>query len=225
MPQVPIAVAIANTIEGEIISGQRPPGERLVEREIATRFRVSSIPVREALQILETRGLVIKRINRGCSVIDLSPEEMAQMSELRDWLEPKVMEWAACRRTEEGLAELRARLERLRLAAESGNYARFFACDLDFHRCIWELAGNPPAARTLITVVGCLFACGLRNASVDSRQQYLKHERLFRSIADSRPADAALLLADISAGFRGQLSRSSTNKPASDRSSNRPPSR
>ena len=56
-------------------------------------------------------------------------------------------------------------------------------------------------------VVGCLFACGLRNASVDLGQQYLKHERLYKSIAESRPADAALLLSDISAGFRGQLYR------------------
>ena len=207
MPQVSIAETIANTIEGEIISGKRTPGERLVERQIAAHFRVSSIPVREALQILETRGLVIKRINRGCSVIDLSAEEMAQMCELRDWLEPKVIEWAACRRTEEGLAELRRRLQRLREAAGSGSFARFFAEDLEFHRCMWELAGNPQAARALMTVVGCLFACGLRNAAVDLRQQYLKHESLYRSIAESRPADATLLLADISAGFRGQLYR------------------
>lgn len=209
MPQVSMAETIANTIEGEIISGKRTPGERLVEREIATRFRVSSIPVREALQILETRGLVIKRMNRGCSVIELTPEEMAQMCELRDWLEPKVMEWAACRSTEEGLQLLRGRLQRLREAADSGSYTRFFADDLEFHRCMWDLAGNPPAARALMTVVGCLFACGLRNASVDLRQQYLKHERLYKSIAEGRPADAALLLSDISAGFRSQLYRAS----------------
>jgi DNA-binding GntR family transcriptional regulator len=207
MPQISIAERIANTIEGEIISGKYAPGERLVERQIASRFRVSSIPVREALQILETRGLVIKRINRGCSVIDLSIEEMAQICELRDWLEPKVMEWAACRRTEAGLVKLRGHLQRLREAAESGSFTRFFAEDLEFHRCMWDLAGNPPAARALVTVVGCLFACGLRNASVDLRRQYLKHERLYHSIAESRPADASLLLADISSGFRNQLYR------------------
>ncbi len=205
VPLVSIAEKIANTIEGEIISGKYTPGERLVERQISDRFRVSSIPVREALQILETRGLVIKRINRGCSVIDLSVEEMAQMCELRDWLEPKVMEWAACRRTEAGLTELRRRLELLRAAADSGSFSRFFADDLEFHRCLWDLAGNPPAARALMTVVGCLFACGLRNAAVDLRQQYLKHERLYRAIAESRPADASLLLSDISSGFRNQL--------------------
>jgi DNA-binding GntR family transcriptional regulator len=204
---ISIAETIANTLEGEIIAGALTPGERLVERQLASRFRVSSIPVREALQILETRGLVIKRLNKGCTVIDLSVEEMAQMCELRDWLEPKMMEWAACRRSEQGLTRLRSHLDRLRKAAESGSTSRFFAEDLEFHRCLWDLAGNPPAARALLTVVGCLFACGLRNAAVDLQQQYLKHERLYRSIAESRPADASLLLNDISNGFRNQLYR------------------
>lgn len=207
-----MAERIAKTIEGEIISGQRVPGERLVERQIASDFRVSSIPAREALQMLETRGLVTKRINRGCTVVDLSVEEMAQMCELRDWLEPKVIEWAACRRTEEGVKRLELRLQHLREAAESGSFTRFFAEDLEFHRCMWDLAGNPPAARALVTVVGCLFACGLRNAQVDLSREYRKHERLYRAIAESRPADAGLLLGDLSAGFRKQLYRVAQEK-------------
>jgi len=215
---VSIAERIANRLQAEIISGPYTPGERLVERQIGERFEVSSIPVREALQILETRGLVMKRLNRGCTVIDLSVEEMVQMCELRDLLEPKVAEWAACRRTEAELEELRARLARLREAAESGNLSRFFSEDLEFHLCLWKLANNPSAARALTTVLGCLFACGLRSAALDLREQYAKHQRLFQAIADSRPSDAALLLTDISAGFRSQLYRISQDRP--DESSN-----
>jgi DNA-binding GntR family transcriptional regulator len=132
---------------------------------------------------------------------------MSQMCELRDYLEPKVMEWAACRRTDEGLLLLKEQLQRLRAAAASGSFTRFFAEDLEFHRRMWELAGNPSATRALMTVVGCLFACGLRNASVDLPQQYLKHERLYQAIAECRPSDASVLLTDISAGFRSQLYR------------------
>src|SRR5258706_7210083 len=148
---------IANKLQSEIIAGPYEPGDRLVERQIGERFGVSSIPVREALQILETRGLVVKRPNYGCTVIDLSIEEMAQMCELRELLEPKVVEWAACRRTEIGLEALRGRLSLLREAAESGSLTSFFSEDLEFHRCLWDLAGNPSAASALATVVGCLF--------------------------------------------------------------------
>lgn len=198
---------IADALESDIICGLYEPGERLIERRIGERFGASSIPVREALHILETRGLVLKRPNCGCSVIDLTVEEMAQMCELRDLLEPQVVEWAACRRTEGGLQALRFRLGQLREAAESGSLPRFFSQDLEFHRCLWNLAANPFASRALAAIVGSLFACGLRKAEVDLRHQYAKHERLFQAIADSRPADAALLLKDISAGFRSQLYR------------------
>jgi DNA-binding GntR family transcriptional regulator len=202
-----IVARIAHTLQSEIISGVYAPGERLVERQIGERFQASSIPVREALQVLEARGLVMKRPNRGCSVVDLSAEELVQMCELRDLVEPEVVAWAACRRSEAGIEELRIRLARLRDAAESGSLPRFFFEDLEFHRCLWDLAGNPFASRALLTVVGCLFACGLRKAEVDLRYQYAKHERLFEAIANSRPTDAALLLRDISAGFRSQLYR------------------
>lgn len=199
---------IARELEADIITGRYAPGTRLVERQLAARFRVSPIPVREALHILESRGLVTKRVNCGCTVIDLTAEEMAEMCELRELLEPKAAEWAACRRTEEGLAKLKDRLEQLRTAARSESFTRFFAADLEFHRCLWELAQNPPAARALSTVVGCLFACGLRNESADLKEEFHKHERLYAAVAECRPADAALLLTGISQGFRSQLFRS-----------------
>jgi DNA-binding GntR family transcriptional regulator len=215
---VSTASAIARALEGEIISGRYSPGARLVERELAGRFRVSPIPVREALQILESRGLVMKRLNRGCTVIDLSSEEMAQMCELRDFLEPKVMKWAACRRTDAGLAQLSERLRELGTAAASNDLQSFFAADLEFHRCLWSLAANPSASKALDSIVGCLFACGLRNASIDLPEQYAKHERLFQAVAGSRPSDAALLLADISQGFRRQLSRAVESPRATESS-------
>lgn len=202
-----MAEVIARTLEGEIISGQYAPGARLVERQLGARFRVSPIPVREALQILESRGLVLKRLNRGCTVVDLTLPEMLQMCELRDLLEPKVTEWAACRRTDEGLAALAGRLRDLKEAANRGSLMHFFAADLEFHRCLWDLAQNPSAARALSAVVGCLFVCGLRHASVNLREECDKHESLYRAIAERRPAEAALLLSDISHGFRRQLFR------------------
>jgi DNA-binding GntR family transcriptional regulator len=205
MPTASIADQIAAALEADILSGHYAPAQRLVEREIATRFGASSIPVREALQVLETRGLVVKHLNRGCSVVSLSEEEVTQMCELREWLEPQVATWAACRRTQAGLARLQKHLQELRRAAQARSYSRFFTADLAFHRCLWELAANPPAARALLTVVGCLFASGLRNAAADLQQEYSRHEKLFQAIADSRPADAALLLRDIASGFRRQL--------------------
>ena len=197
---------ISARLQAEIITGKYQPGQRLVERELAERFNVSSIPIREALQVLETQGLVIKQPNRGCSVVKLRPEEIEQMCELRDVLEPKVAEWAACRMDAEGSQRLLAQAELLREAAEAQDLPAFYAADIDFHRTFWELSGNDYAARMLEAVVGSLFASGLRAArGIDLRFEYSKHERLLRALVDGRPSDAALLLGNIAGSFRGTL--------------------
>jgi DNA-binding GntR family transcriptional regulator len=205
----PVAWAdrIAERLQTEIVSGKYAPGARLIEREIAERFGVSSIPAREALQILEARGLARKRLNRGYTVIDPSPAEMLRMCELRDLVELEVVEWAACRAKPEGLQRLAAKLKTLQKAAEAGSLPRFFEADLEFHRVMWELSGNAFAARALEAVVGSLFACGLRNAQVNLREQYALHERLFETIRKGQPHEARLLLKDIATGFREELFR------------------
>ena len=48
------------------------PGQRIVERELINRFGVSSIPVREALQDLESRGLLVRKLNHGYTVVKLT---------------------------------------------------------------------------------------------------------------------------------------------------------
>jgi DNA-binding GntR family transcriptional regulator len=199
---------IASTLQDEIITGRYLPGQRLVERELAERFNVSSIPIREALQVLETQGLVVKQPNRGCSVVDLSQAEIEQICELREVLEPKVAEWAACRMTPEGALVLTDRMARLQAAAERIDLPAYYAADIQFHRAIWELSGNEYAARTLDTIVGALFASGLRaSRGVELRSECEKHERLLRALVEGRPSDAGILLRNIASGLRGQIRR------------------
>ena len=50
--------AIAQELRAEIVAGRKAPGERLITEELATRFEVSPIPVREALSRLAAEGLV-----------------------------------------------------------------------------------------------------------------------------------------------------------------------
>ena len=196
---------IVDRVQRDIICGHFRPGQRLVERELIERFGVSSIPVREALQELENRGLVVRRHNFGCAVIQLTPREAARICELRRVLEPKVVEWAAERIQPEAAAALHERLDRLQEAAAAGDWATFFQEDLAFHRMIWEAADNPHAARALETVMGSLFASGIvggRDAiTLDLRAEVEKHRRLLAAICDSDGQRAALCLLEIAAGF------------------------
>ncbi len=208
IPSLNLPSAIAREVEREIISGVYAPGQRLIERDLASRFQVSAIPVREALQALESRGLVRRRPNRGCSVIDLTPEEIERCGELRALLEPQVVKWAAERIDPDAKPALEAQLKKLEAAAVAGSYADFFFEDLELHRLIWDQSGNPYAAAALGTTIGSLFASGLREASgVDLEEEHSKHVRLVAAILDGRAEDAADTLGDISASFQEHLKR------------------
>jgi DNA-binding GntR family transcriptional regulator len=200
---------IVDIVQREIIGGHFRPGQRLVERELIHRFGVSSIPIREALQELENRGLVVRRHNCGCSVIQLTPHEAARICELRRVLEPKVMEWAAERISSPAAAALRAQLSQVEEAAISGNWSRYFQEDLKLHRMIWQVADNGYAIRALETVMGSLFASGIIGsrdaATLDLRAEVAKHQRLLDAICDGDGQRAALSLLEIAAGFEKYL--------------------
>ena len=207
--QKPLSDEIVDVLQRDIIGGMLGPGQRLVERELIRRFGVSSIPVREALLELEARGLVVKRHNRGCSVIQLTSTEAARICQLRRVLEPKVMEWAAQRITPEAIAALNLQFQKLKKAAASRDLPAFFREDLAFHRMIWDAADNPYAVRALESMMGSLFASGLIGSrdrrSIDLLAEFAKHARLFEAICDHDPQRAALALLEIASGFERHL--------------------
>jgi DNA-binding GntR family transcriptional regulator len=202
---------IVHFLQQDILTGVFQPGQRIVERELVQRFGVSSIPVREALQALESNGLLVRRLNYGYSVIQLTDEEALRICELRSLLEPKVVEWAATRITPEGAAELDRRLDDLYAAAQEDDMAAFFHTDLLLHQCIWNLADNHHAAKALETSVGSLFASGLANSMraatagtavpIDRMGEVEKHRRMVNAIKRGAGARAAQVLSQIAAGF------------------------
>lgn len=201
---------IVEVLQDAIISGEYRPGQRLVEREFVTRFGVSSIPVREALQDLETRGLVVKRHNRGCSVVNLTPEQERQACAVRLQLEPTVVEWAG-ERYQAALhrAPLSAMVERLVAAAQADRHADYFREDMALHRFIWSLSGNEFAARALEPVVGSLFAMALmrtrESRALDLKKEADKHVQLVAAIQRGDARGAARLLAGIAQAYESIL--------------------
>jgi len=77
---------IADALAIEIIEERHAPGARLNELEIAARWGVSRSPVREALHIVEKRGLVVITPQRGARVTLLSEDEVEELFEIREVL-------------------------------------------------------------------------------------------------------------------------------------------
>src|SRR5688500_2920250 len=92
---------IADSLRDEILRGVIEPGAPLRQEELAERFQVSRIPVRDALLRLESQGLVHVYSNRGAFVISLSADEVREIYDMRILLEGDLIERAVPRMTAE----------------------------------------------------------------------------------------------------------------------------
>jgi DNA-binding GntR family transcriptional regulator len=83
--------SLAAALRALIIRGTLAPGEHLGQAELAARFNVSKVPIREALKQLAAEGLLHHDHNRGYFVTRLSLEEAKQLYRLRRWLEAELL--------------------------------------------------------------------------------------------------------------------------------------
>ncbi|WP_213685794.1 FCD domain-containing protein [Roseicyclus sp.] len=75
----------------DIITGARPPGERLRIAKLKTIYAIGPTPLREALQKLAQDGLVVAHDNRGFAVADLDPVEFADLNTARTAIETEAI--------------------------------------------------------------------------------------------------------------------------------------
>ncbi|MBI4891318.1 MAG: GntR family transcriptional regulator [Acidobacteria bacterium] len=204
-PPQSLRTQIADAVEAAILGGEHPPGARLIERELVDRFGVSSIPVREALQDLEAKGLVVKVPNVGCRVVEFTKHDTEAVCEFRRTLEPLVFRWAAARITIEWHAPLTEQWVRFSRAAATGNSPDFFREDIAFHRLIWQIAGNRFASRALEGTIGPLLAAGLaidsNSVSFNLQREARKHKPILDAILAGDGDRAANLLLEIAGNF------------------------
>ena len=79
---------IAAILRDEILSGQIPPGQRIVQEEVAERLGASRLPVREAIRILNADGLLEVETNKGARVPALDINQVEVLYRMRERLEP-----------------------------------------------------------------------------------------------------------------------------------------
>ena len=144
-----IAGLVAERLRAEIVAGDRAPGSRLPQVEIARRLGVSTTPVREALAMLEREGLVRLHPQRGAVVFVPTVADLREHYEIRAALEAL----AASRTAEVFEPEWAAPLERLLDEMRTGPpAARYLALNQRFHTTLYEHCGR----RKLVDMIATL---------------------------------------------------------------------
>src|SRR5690349_17233506 len=179
-----------------IVTGKLKPGERLNETQLSNDFGVSRVPIREALQHLQEKGLVMNSPRRGMFVVTLSDEEIQQISSIRLILEAEALKLCRMRLTppvEKRLAQLAGKLDE----ADSTSAEATAGFDLEFHETIWRTSGNPQLVKSLHNLIAPVFAHRLFfTDKYDAYRWTMKHHRVLLDFvrgASDRTAESVML--------------------------------
>jgi DNA-binding GntR family transcriptional regulator len=144
IPRQSLTSAVADRLRDQIIRGEIPEGSQLRQNTIAAQYRVSRIPVREALRQLDAEGLITIVPNRGALVPELLPDDIEELFSIRALLEPAVLKVSIPRLTDADLSKAEAVLGRfesdLRKEEHIGNWGRL---NWQFHSLLYSGANRP----------------------------------------------------------------------------------
>ena len=140
MSQGALYVDVAERLRARILAHTLPPGSWIDEQALAADYGISRTPLREALKVLASEGLVTMRPRRGAYVTEVSTRDLAEVYHLLGLLEGDAAADVAANASREQIAalkELHAALE-----ATADDRDRFFAANERFHLLLLEVADN-----------------------------------------------------------------------------------
>ena len=133
---------VVDEIVAAIVTGQFPPGAKLVEMQIGEQLGVSRGPVREAFRRLEQMGLVVKVPYRGTFVATLTVDDIRELHDLRAPLEGRAARLVAEKSDPADAERLVGILDAMRRLPPSGDHSRTITLDADFHDTLIALSGH-----------------------------------------------------------------------------------
>ena len=135
---------VAERLRLRIFSHELEPGSWIDELKIADAYGISRTPLREALKVLASEGLVTMKVRRGAYVTEVSERDLADVYHLLSLLEADAASVVAATATENQIKELQTLHLELEAAAKPGqqNRVQFFEINERFHAKLLEIANN-----------------------------------------------------------------------------------
>jgi DNA-binding GntR family transcriptional regulator len=186
---------VTDALREAIISGFLPPGSWLREGDIARDLGVSRTPVREAFRRLVDEELAVRAAYHGTMVAPISFEGVQALYAVRIPLEGMVARFAAERRTDELMTELRQIHEELKRAATNHEVEAMVEANRAFHQALSRATGNPYIQRFMLQIENAVRRLPSTTFSSPKRQRSVitEHEAIIRAIdlEDGDKAEAA----------------------------------
>lgn len=138
----PLYEDVAERLREQIFAHELAPGSWLDEQNLAASFGISRTPMREAIKVLASEGLVTTKMNKGAYVTEVDRRDLEQIFTVLSLLEGQAAKETAIKATEDQLTQLDNMHHRLEKAAADRDIRQFFEINVKFHELIQEIAGN-----------------------------------------------------------------------------------
>ena len=172
-----------------IDGGDYPPGARLLEAELATRFGVSRTPVREAMRRLESQGVIQHEPRKGAVVASLDYDQLGELYAVREVMEGLAARLAAQHASRQEIALLLDMIAEDECLTEPKAQAQ---ANKRFHRQLHLSSHNPYLIETLGPIRRSLSLLGGTTFEAPGRMESSNAEhRLIIDAVAARDADAA----------------------------------
>ena len=190
---VPLRQSVYDALIDLIVGGELPPGQHMVETDLARQLGVSRQPIREALHRMEAEGWVDLRPSQGAFVHVPTDKEVDELLDVRALLEAETARLAALAGTPEHIARLRELRREGQAAAEANDFSGAVATNNLFHAEIAAAGGNLVLAE-LADIVGRRVQWYYRLvAPARGHGSWAEHEELIEAIESSDPDRAGRL--------------------------------
>ena len=177
---------VAEALRARILAHTLAPGSWIDEQALAAQYGISRTPLREALKVLASEGLVTMKLRRGAYVTEVTERDLDEVYHLLALLESDAAVAVAQSASDAQITELLALHEELE--AQVGDRDRFFAANERFHMRLLEIADN----RWRNQLVADL----RKVMKLNRHNSLLKQGRIEDSLAEHRAVMAALARRD-----------------------------
>ncbi|MCB4768128.1 GntR family transcriptional regulator [Ancylobacter sp. Lp-2] len=133
---------LASQLRDMMVRGDLKAGDKINEQALCQRFGVSRTPLREALKVLASDGLVILAPNRGASVARISPGEVDELFPIMGAMEALAGETACARATDADIAVVQALHDEMLAFYRAGDPAGYLRLNRQIHESFFDIAGN-----------------------------------------------------------------------------------
>lgn len=186
---------VTDAIVLAVMERRIPFGSRLVEAELSRALNVSRVPVREALRLLESQGVVVNTPYKGMCLMTVDERKLHEILSVRTLLEERAIRLAIeqLQKGDASVVALRIAVQNMRNALENGSAALMAASDIGFHRALLQMTGNETLramweimARQFQMIVGIAW----HTLDTERERNYRDHERLL-ALVEAHDADNA----------------------------------